>query len=64
MGFFSRNQIGLAEKAARIAVKHGVVYSQKEQDFIGDPMKSAAAALELEEWVEKQRRIDRRENAR
>jgi len=56
MGMFNRFEIGLAERAAKFAIKRGVTYDVKEKCFKGDPAQVLEAKLDLEEWVEKQKK--------
>lgn len=48
------SEIGLVEKAAKIAIKHGVIYDPKAQAFKGDKDAAARAHDELESGQAKQ----------
>lgn len=48
------SEIGLVEKAAKIAIKHGVVYDPKSQTFNGDPVAATDAQDEFVRWQAKQ----------
>jgi hypothetical protein len=63
VGFFGSNDIGLVEKAARIAIKFGTCYSQRTKQFTGKPDAVTASVKKLDEWKEMQARKDRRANA-
>lgn len=62
MGMFNRFEIGLHEKASRIAVKHGVTFDTKTGEFKGLEDRCDRAERELKEWKEREewkRRMDR-----
>ena len=63
MGFFGSNDIGLVEKAARIAIKFGTIYDQRTKQFTGKPEAVSASVKKLDEWKQLQAQKDRRANA-
>jgi hypothetical protein len=63
VGFFGSNDIGLVEKAARIAIKFGTIYDQRTKLFIGKPDAVEVSAKKLDEWKQLQAQKDRRANA-
>ena len=58
MGYIPNDQIGRLEKAAKIALKHGVIFSPRTKRFIGDPVQADKATAEMLAWVEKERSLD------
>lgn len=63
MGFFGSNDVGLVEKAARIAIKFGTRYNQQTKQFTGKPEAVEASMKKLDEWKQLQAQKDRRANS-
>jgi len=59
MAMFRRRQVGINEKAAKIAVKLKIIYSPKNKIFIGDPDQCDKATRLLKEWSDAQALKDR-----
>jgi hypothetical protein len=51
MSFEAPRTIGLVERAAKIALKHGIIYNARWNEFKGDPEAVKKATLELEKWT-------------
>lgn len=54
MAFHNAYRIGLLEKASKIAIKRGVVYSARQGCFLGDDSKIAKAEADLKEWRDRE----------
>ena len=52
MGFENHSKIGLLERASRIALKFGVVYSAEWREFRGAPDRVTKATAALEKWMQ------------
>lgn len=61
MAMFSRPEETRVERAAKIAIKHGVQFSLRVNDFLGDVHQCAKAIMELEDWELKQEHKKRRD---
>ena len=48
------SDVGFAEKAAKIAIKHGVVYDLKARTFKGYPAAVVRAQAAFDAWQNKQ----------
>jgi len=50
MGFEAPQEVGLIEKASKIALKHGVVFNSQQRIFKGEEYAVLKATNELKKW--------------
>jgi hypothetical protein len=55
MAFENHSRKGLVEVASKIAIKHGVIFSIKQNVFVGDAEKVAQATAALDKWAQAER---------
>lgn len=56
MGYEAPLEIGLVEKASKIALKHGVIYNAQQHVFKGGEQAVLKATEELKKWKEQHAR--------